>query len=94
MAAVDAVAFGGLIAPLTAIGISHAQIANVFTDDAARRAGLVFFVDVAFPEIRRLHDVHVAVENVIALFRHRSILPMLAIIYSALMLSIRWAQRV
>src|SRR6266498_5015309 len=58
--------------PVSAVGIKHSKVANIAADDAARRASLEFVVDISLPEIRGLHDMHVAVQDLETIFCHSS----------------------
>ncbi len=50
----------------------RAEIADVVRGPSARRLIAKLGIDVALPEIGRLHDMHVAVENFESVFRHES----------------------
>src|SRR5262249_15061912 len=55
------------------------EISHVMTGDSAGSQRSKFGVNVAFPQIRRLHDMHVAVDNLESIFRHDSFLNSYAI---------------
>ncbi len=61
----------GRSAPRAAIRADQAQIAHVI-GGADGREVFKLLVDVALPEIRRLEDVHVAIENFETVIGHRS----------------------
>jgi hypothetical protein len=60
----------GFACPLGSIRMHEPEIAHVMTGDAAGRQRSEFRIDIALPQIRRLHDMHVAVDDFESIFRH------------------------
>src|SRR5581483_8339650 len=57
------------------VGEIDAQIADIVRGDAPGRDIPELRIDVAHPEVGRLHDMHVAVKNLESLLCHRAPLP-------------------
>src|SRR5690242_17795647 len=64
-------------------GKNRAEVADVLRSSSAWRLSAKFSLDVALPQIRRFHDVHVAVENLETVLCHcdfpcfaRSVMPL------------------
>jgi hypothetical protein len=62
----------GLARPFDAVWMDQPQVAHVVAGHPARRAVAKLFVDVLFPQLRRLHDMHVAVDDFESVFSHNS----------------------
>src|SRR5262245_47872630 len=76
-----------LSGPVSAIGVDHAEVTHVRAGHAARRPRSIFAVDVTLPKIRRLHNVHVTIQNPKTLLGH------LASSWSSDSIANRWCQQ-
>ena len=62
----------GVARPFLAVGMHQPQIAHVVAGHTARRPVAKLSVDILFPQLRRLHDMHVAVDDVESVLCHKS----------------------
>src|ERR671925_1960763 len=60
----------GWKSPESPVGMSHAKVTNIFAGQAPGRLAFEASVDVALPQIYRLHEMHIAIENSETVFRH------------------------